>query len=75
MFLTSVALHVASLAVFAPKHTSCSKPFAPCVAFATVTEASFNAVACLGTTAIVYTAEVSFGAVFDDSTFACDPMT
>lgn len=53
MFLVAVAVHVATVAFFAPKQISCFNPAAPWVAFATVTEASFKAVACLGTTAIV----------------------
>lgn len=51
---TFVVGHAASVAFFVPViQTSCFKFADPKVAFATVTEASFNAVACLGTTAIV----------------------
>jgi hypothetical protein len=68
------AAHVATFAVFAFSQTSCARLAPPFVAFATVTEASAVFVACLGTTAIVYTVWVSIGAVAPDSTFDWDPI-
>jgi len=45
------------------------------VASATLTVESANFVACLGTTAIVYTVCVSNGATVFDSTLAWDPIS
>jgi len=67
--------HVATLDVFAFKQTSCARFAPPFVAFATVTVAIADFVACLGTTAIVYTVWVSIGAVAPDSTFDWVPIS
>lgn len=67
--------HVATFDVFAFKHTSCARFAPPFVAFATVIEAVEVFVACLGTTAIVYTVWVSIGAVAPDSTFDWVPIS
>jgi hypothetical protein len=69
--------HVATLSVLpVDKQISCTVE-APDVVFvlAVVTLASFKSVACLGTTAIVYTANVSTVPVAALAVVDCDPMT